>query len=169
MRRSARFVPGVFALVALVAVGSGCRGTEKASPAPKADSDRKAAVEAALQKYGGFVAKMDDEGISEMFTTNGEMGSTDGKPLVGRAAILRHLAKLHDYKVQSSVVTSESVTFEGSDAYQKGTYRQTVLTPSGNTLQVSGQLEAVWTLEKDAAWRLKKMNAIPDYSEKPKS
>ena len=168
MRRSALLVYAVFALVALVAVVSGCKGGGKVSAAATVDPARRAAVEAALEKYSGFVAKMDDEGISEMFTTNGEMGSTDGKPLVGRAAILRHLARLHDYKVQSNVVTSESVTFEGADTYQKGTYRQTVQTPSGNTLQVQGKLEAVWTLDKDGAWRLKKLTAIPDHSEKPK-
>ncbi len=166
MRRSSRFVP---ALIALVALGSGCKGAGK-SPAALAAADpaRKAAVEAALQKYGDLVAKMDDEGISEMFTMNGEMGSTDGKPLVGRAAILRQLGRLHDFKVQSEILTSESVTFEGTDAFQKGTYRQTVLTPKGNTLEVSGKLEAVWTLEGDGVWRLKKMISIPDYAEKPK-
>lgn len=165
MRRSARLVPALFALVAL---GSGCKGAGKTPDAPAADPARQPAVEAALQKYAGFVAKMDDEGISEMFTTNGEMGSTDGKPLVGRAAILRHLGRLHDYKVQSEILTSESVTFDGPDAFQKGTYRQTVLTPGGNRLQVSGKLEAVWTLESDGVWRLKKMMAIPDDTEKPK-
>jgi ketosteroid isomerase-like protein len=134
MGRSARFVSAVFALVAF---GSGCGGADKASPAPrvgKADSDRKAAVEAALQKYSGDVAKMDDEAISESYTTDGEMGSAGGKPVKGRAAIAHHLRTLRDYKVLSSVVTSESVTFEGSDAYHKGTFQQQVLTPSGKSI-----------------------------------
>lgn len=165
MKHPARFVSAVFSLVAL---GAGCKGAGEAPAAPAADPARKAVVEAALQKYGGYVANMDDEGISEMYATDGEMGSPGGKPLIGRAAILRHLARLHDFKVQSSVVTSESVSFVGSDAYQKGTYKQTVLTPKGNMLQVSGKLEAVWRLENDGVWRLRKMNAIPDAFEKPK-
>ncbi len=167
MRRSARFAA---VLVAIAALGSGCKGAGKtaAAPAP-ADPARKAEVEAALRKYGDLVAKMDDEGISEMFTTDGEMGSVEGKPLVGRAAILRHLGTLHGFKVQSEIVTSESVAFDGRNAFQKGTYRQSVLTPKGNTIQASGKLEAVWTLEKDGVWRLRKMTSIPDYAEKPKS
>lgn len=165
MKRAARFASAVFALVAL---GSGCKGAGEAPASPAADPARKAAVEAALQRYGDYVAKMDDEGIAGMFATDGEMGGPGGKPLVGRAAILRHLATLHDFKVQSTVVTSESVSFVGSEANQKGTYKQTVLTPKGNRLRVSGKLEAVWRLEKDGVWRLKKMNAIPDAFEKPR-
>jgi uncharacterized protein (TIGR02246 family) len=165
MKSAVRFASAVFALVAL---GSGCKGAPESAAAPAVDPAHKAAVEAALQKYCDYVARMDDKGIAEMFTADGEMGSPGGKPLVGREAILRHLATLHDFKVESTVVTSESVTFRGSEAHQKGTYKQTVLTPKGNTLIVSGKLEADWTLEKDGVWRLKKMIAAPDAFSKPK-
>ncbi|MFI5180991.1 MAG: YybH family protein [Thermoanaerobaculia bacterium] len=165
MKRFLRIVPAFSVFVALV---SGCRGAERAPEPQKKvraevpDPARTAAVEAALQRYGVLVSKMDDEGISEMFTTDGEMGSADSNPLRGRAAILRRLGGLHDYRVQSEVVTSESVTFDGNDALQKGTYHQVVLTPSKNTIDARGRLEALWTLEADGVWRLKRMTAFPD-------
>lgn len=180
-----RIVPALFVFVAL---SPGCRQAEKPASAPAsppaaahaqtpppktepADSGRKAAVEAALQRYSDLVRRMDDEAISETYTDDGEMGSVGTKPLKGRAAILRRLGRLHDYRVQSETVTSESVSFEGNEAVQRGTYHQIVLSPSKKTIDARGRLEAVWTLEADGVWRLKKMTAFPDKPEqtaKPK-
>ncbi len=141
-----------------------------AAPATQADApapDRKAAVEAALKRYGALVLTMDDEGISEMYTADGEMGSVGTTPSRGRAAILRNLRRYRGYQVVSEVLTSESVTFDGNDARQTGTYSQVAKSPGGKVISARGKLEAVWTLEPDGVWRLRKMMAFPDSEATP--
>lgn len=105
---------------------------------------------------------MDDEAISGTFISDGEMGTAGGPPIKGRARIALHIRKLKDFRVKSNVVTSESVTFSGDEAIQKGTFHHVAVSPGGKTIESRGRLEAVWTLEPDGVWRLKKLTAFPD-------
>ncbi|HQR66874.1 MAG TPA: SgcJ/EcaC family oxidoreductase, partial [Thermoanaerobaculia bacterium] len=119
-------------------------------------------VEAALQRYSEAIRRMDDEAISESFVPEGEMGSAGQPPIKGRGRIARHVRKMKDYRIKSNVVTSESVTFSGDEALQKATFQQVATTPGGKTIEAKGRLEAVWVLESDGVWRLRKLTAFPD-------
>ena len=169
MRRSAPSILALLTLFSFSTFGSGCNKPERAATSSGSLEARKAAVEQALQRYSDGVAKMDAAAVSGLYTADGELRSTGATPVKGREAIREHLEKLGGYRVESNVVASESVSFDGSDAIQKAAYRQKVLAPSGQSIEAHGRLEAVWTLESDGVWRLKSLTAFPDPPETPRS
>jgi len=126
-----------------------------ARPTPEQD------VRAALARYVQLVRKMDHAGIAATFAPDGEIVNPGQDPVRGPAAIEAFLRKFSGYKVLSETMTASTTSVTGANASQTGTYRQTVRTPEGQVLHVSGGFTAEWVRNDAGAWRIRRMATSP--------
>lgn len=124
--------------------------------ADDAASEREAGV--ALQRYVDVLRRQDANGIALSFEPDGSMAHEGGTPIAGRAAIRAFLDSFASYRIVSHVMTVTSVAAAGDQLTQSGTYAQTVRTPEGQTLRVSGTFVAAWRRQADAQWLLWSLN-----------
>ena len=82
-------------------------------------------------------------------------------PIVGRAAIQAFLESFANYKVLAHQMKPKSAVAQGHTVQQTGTYEQSVLSPEGRTLQVSGEFAAVWKQEHGGQWFIESMRTAP--------
>lgn len=143
----------VLALIACAACGS----RSKVASTPAAPEQE---VRAALAHYVDLVRAMDSAGIAAMFAADGEIVNPGQAPVHGPAAIEAFLKQFESYKVLDETMTAATTTVTGVRATQSGTYKQTVRTPDGNTLNVSGGFDAEWIRDR-GAWRLRRLATAP--------
>jgi len=153
---TARLVLALLALPALLASAACAPRARPAAPAtPEQD------VQAALAHYADLVQKMDSPGIAAMFAPDGEIVNPGQTPVHGPAAIEAFLKQFEGFKVLSETMTADTTTVTGASAVQTGSYRQTVRTPDGQTLNVSGGFEAEWIRDAAGVWRLRRLGTKP--------
>lgn len=114
---------------------------------------RKDEIESAMRQYDRLIQKMDTDSIALLYTEDGDMGNVAH----GRGAIRKFLATFKDFKVISQYSISKSVNITGDSSLQKGTYQQTVITPTKDTLIVKGEYKTTWLWMRDNSWHIKHM------------
>ena len=125
-----------------------------ASPATADDASSEREAGAALQHYVDVLRRQDAPGVALSFEPDGSMAHEGGTPIAGRAAIRAFLDSFASYKIMSHDMTVTSVAVAGDQLTQSGTYAQTVRTPDGQTLRVSGTFVAAWRHQADGQWLL---------------
>jgi uncharacterized protein (TIGR02246 family) len=149
-----------YALVCAVFMAlGGCRAAMREARHDAAVKRHEASqVVAALARYRQLVVEVDAEGLADMFDATGELSHNNEKPHVGHEAIRGLLKNFVGYKVQDYELRAISTTVESDGATQYGTYRQTVLTPGGDTVKAEGTFEADWLHQPDGRWLLRRMH-----------
>jgi len=130
-------------------------------PKQDAQSDRRA-IEAGLQRYGALIQAMDADGVAQMFTEDGELGTRGQPPQHGRDAIRAYLKSFGNVKVLSDEMTRASIDVNGDSATARGGYRQTAKVGDDAPVHVHGGFESVWARQSDGRWLIKQMTAIPE-------
>jgi uncharacterized protein (TIGR02246 family) len=125
-----------------------------AAPATADDASSEREAGAALQHYVDVLRRQDAPGVALSFEPDGSMAHEGGTPIAGRAAIRAFLDSFASYKIMSHDMTVTSVAVAGDQLTQSGTYAQTVRTPDGQTLRVSGTFVAAWRHQADGQWLL---------------
>ena len=125
-----------------------------AAPATADDASSEREAGAALQHYVDVLRRQDAAAVALSFEPDGSMAHEGGSPIAGRAAIRAFLDSFANYKIVSHEMTVSSVAVAGDRLTQSGTYAQTVRTPDGQTLRVSGSFVAAWRHQADGQWLL---------------
>ncbi len=116
----------------------------------------KKGVELAMNQYDRLIQKMDADSISLLYAPEGDLGDVAH----GRDSIRRFLSSFKNFKVlvQSSVTNLLQV--KGDSAFQKGTYRQVVVTPANDTFRLKGEYTANW-IWLSSGWHIRRMSTKP--------
>jgi uncharacterized protein (TIGR02246 family) len=150
--------PAALACAALLALG-GCRSLMRESRHEHAvQRNQESQVLAALARYEHLVIEVDAERLADMFDTNGELSHNDEKPYVGHDTILGFLRTFVGFNIREYELRAASTTIAGDSATQTGTYRQTVLSPTGTTIKAEGSFKAEWQHQRDGRWLLRRMH-----------
>jgi len=144
----------------LLASLTGCgfvviHGARKAYEVYTAD-DRK--VDTRLGEYRQLVVERKLDQLTAMFEPAGELSQDAQPPLVGRAAIAAFLRSSAGAKVVEYELKPASTSAHGDSASQKGSFRQRLLTPDGQTLMAQGEFEATWSRQGDGTWLLRRLH-----------
>jgi uncharacterized protein (TIGR02246 family) len=148
------------ALLAIVCMAlGGCRSLARESRHEHAAQRyEESQVVAALARYRQLVIDVDPERLADMFDVDGELSHNDEKPYKGHETILKFLKSFTGFKVQAYELRASSTTVDADRATQTGTYRQTVLSPEGATLDAEGSFKAEWRHQPDGRWLLRLMH-----------
>lgn len=114
-------------------------------------------VEQAMQKYNGYIKKMDVDSIALLYAPDGELG----KMAKGRDSIRRFLEKFKQYKVLSQSSTTNLITISRDTALQSGLYTQKVIVPPNDTVTVKGLFSTQWIWMDSTGWRIQRMETQP--------
>lgn len=125
-------------------------------------ADRRPEVAAALQRYSDFMLRMDNAGIAGLFADDSELKNTGQDPIYGPKAVRALFDTFKDYKVLAYQIHADSTQIRSDIAVQSGSYRQKVMLPSKQTIEVSGRFDAVWTRMADGRWLIHRMLTTPD-------
>lgn len=114
-----------------------------------------------LVQYTEVLRRQDAQALSAMFEPAGSMGH-QGQPVInGRSAIQAFLESFASYKVVSHEMRVLSASAQGGVVRQTGTYAQTVRTPAGQVLHVTGTFTAVWRHQPNGQWLIESMRTAP--------
>jgi ketosteroid isomerase-like protein len=136
-----------FAFVILM-IGSSCGSTH-----------RKKDVEVAMKKYDSLIMKMDADGIANLYTPDGDLGTMAH----GRDSIKKFLSSFSNVKVLSNSSTSEQVVIQGDSSIQTGNYEQVAVVDGKDTLHLKGEFKAIWKWTSSQGWLIKKMETKPTH------
>ena len=120
-----------------------------------------AAVDSTLRQYAMMITAMDHAGVAALFTPNGEIVNPGQVSIQGRDAINRALSAFAGFQIIENETIPRSTTVVGNSASQTGTYHQRVRTPTGATVEVSGEFRADWRREPNGKWLIQRMETTP--------
>jgi len=119
--------------------------------------DPRPRLEAALARYARLSTAMAHDSVAALFTEDGELAGGGPAPLVGPAAIAAFLHTFSGYHVLEDELVADTTRIVADTAWQDGTYRQRVVIPSGDTVQVSGRFRITWRDLPGAGWKIRRM------------
>jgi hypothetical protein len=114
-----------------------------------------------LKVYDTHLRNMNADSLAGMFAENGDLGQ-EGQPFIAGRADIRNYLNSFGKEIIMMENSSQSLTidFAGDSAMQKGTYRQKLVIHS-DTMDVTGDFNAVWVPDKDKGYVLRKMMMKP--------
>ena len=117
----------------------------------------RARLDAALAHYAALSAAMAHDSVAALFTDDGELAGGGPAPLVGPAAIAAFLHTFSGYHVLHDELVADSSRIASDTAWQEGTYRQRVVVPAGDTVEVSGRFRITWRDLPKGGWKIRRM------------
>ena len=128
---------------------------------PRTVGASEAAAAQRLERYAELLQRQDSSAIAAMFEPDGSLGHQGQAPITGRVSIQAFLESFAGYKVLSHRMQLTSAVVQAHAVQQAGTYAQSVLTPDGRTLRVSGTFTATWVEEGSGEWLIRSMRTAP--------
>jgi uncharacterized protein (TIGR02246 family) len=131
-------------------------------PPPETNLEAQRAIEAAMQRYAGFLKSGAVDSTIAMFAPDGELLEPGLAELKGRNAIRAFLTPIvSTVTVESAATTTEEIVVAGAIATQWGDYRQQVVQPGKGSVRYQGHYAAEWEHESDGQWHLKRLLMQP--------
>lgn len=122
-----------------------------------AQNKNNAGVELAMKNYDRLILGMNADSIAMIYTPDGELGTI----AKGRDSIRIFLSSFKNFRVLSQSSETNRISIDHDSAYQTGTYRQTVIIPSKDTVSVKGNFTAFWIWMKGSGWLIRNMKTMP--------
>jgi hypothetical protein len=116
-----------------------------------------AGVELAMKKYDHLILGMNADSIALIYTSDGELG----KMAKGRDSIRNFLNGFRNFRVLMQSSETNNISIDHDSAFQTGTYWQTVIVPSKDTISVRGSFTAFWIWQIRNGWLLRRMETQP--------
>lgn len=110
-----------------------------------------------MQRYDRFIQQMAVDSIASLYTVDGDLGGIAH----GRDSIRRFLNTFKNVRVLAQSSVTSSIDINGDRSIQKGTYRQTALVATNDTVRVKGEFIANWQWIPSVGWRIKRMTTKP--------
>jgi len=117
----------------------------------------KAGVEQAMKTYDRYILSMNSDSIALIYAPDGELG----KMAKGRDSIRSFLNRFKDFRVLSQTSETEKISIDQDSAIQMGSYSQTVIIPSKDTVAVKGSFTALWIWSGTSGWLIRRMETQP--------
>ncbi len=137
--------PRFFGLSILLGIAYSCSET-KSTTSP----------EDVIKKYERLVLEMKADSISQLFTTDAEIGHEDQPPVKGRDSIYSFLSSFKNVRVISNRDEIASSSIRDDSATVNGSYTQTVIVSGKDTVNVAGRFTATMVRE-NKNWLISKM------------
>ncbi len=123
----------------------------------KVDKD----VMSSLKKYDSYLLSMNADSLAGMFAENGELGQEGQPSITGRGEIRNYLNSFgNEIIILSNSSESETIDAKKDSVMQTGKYNQKIVIHS-DTIAVTGGFNAVWVLNPDGGYLLRKMIMKP--------
>lgn len=122
-----------------------------------AQNKSKAGVEQAMKNYDRFLLSMNADSIAQMYAPDGELGQM----AKGRDSIRNFLNRFKNFRVLSQTSETDKISIQQDSAIQTGSYRQTVIIPSNDTVIVKGSFTALWIWHYANGWLIRRMETVP--------
>ena len=122
-----------------------------------AQSKTKEGVEQAMKTYDRLILGMSADSISMIYAPDGELGTMAR----GRDSIRNFLNTFKNFRVLSQSSETVNIAIDKDSAFQTGTYRQTVIIPSRDTVSVKGNFTALWIWTGASGWLIRRMETKP--------
>jgi len=116
-----------------------------------------ASPQAIIKTYERLVLEMKADSISNLFTTDAEIGHENQRPVRGRDSIYALLSSFKNVRVIENRDNISSVSTRGDSATVNGTYKQTVIVSEKDTVHVTGSFTSEMIRDKDKNWLIWKM------------
>jgi len=116
-----------------------------------------ATPQATIKRYERFVLEMKPDSISNLFTTDAEIGHENQRPVRGRDSIRAFLSSFKNVRVIENRDDISAVSMRGDSATVNGTYKQAVIVSEKDTVRVSGSFSAEMLRDKNKTWLIRKM------------
>ena len=110
-----------------------------------------------IKKYERLVLEMKADSISQLFTTDAEIGHEDQPVVKGRDSIYSFLSSFKNIRVISNRDEIVSSSIKNDSAIVNGKYKQTVVVSGKDTINVAGIFTATLIRDKDKNWLISKM------------
>jgi ketosteroid isomerase-like protein len=137
-------------------LAGGCGGDAR-----RGASDTAHELDAAIERYSGFIHAMAADSIASMYAPNGEMLGDGMHAIQGPDSIRTFLASFTNVKVDSETMIREAITVGDGEADVWGTYTQ-VATVSGHPpVHVSGRFVTQWVRRPGEPWKIRRMLTQP--------
>ena len=131
------------------------------------ESSPKETPQDVIKKYERLVLEMKADSISQLFTTDAEIGHADQPVVKGRDSIYSFLSKFKNVRVLNNRDQVDSVSIRNDSAIVNGVYTQTVITsvaiddqsinfPIEDTINVAGKFTATMVRDKNN-WLISRM------------
>lgn len=117
-------------------------------------------LQQALQHYSDLILHMDNDGIADLFTEQGEIINSGQPKIQGRESIRKFLGSFTEYKVVEESLQADSTAILGTRAIQIAHYHQKVTIPNGKTVDTSGGIKIDWVSE-DGRWLIIRVENLP--------
>ena len=118
-------------------------------------------VDDALAAFRRSVLDMNVDATVELLAPSASISHDGGAPIIGKPAIGAFLRTFASYHVIAYSIVADSTRVDGDLAAQHGTYHQSVQTPDGQHVDVSGTFDASWQKQPDGHWRITRMHTEP--------
>lgn len=115
-----------------------------------------------IKKYERLVIEMKADSISQLFTTDAEIGHGDQPPIKGRDLIYSFLASFKNVRVVNNRDDIVSTSVRDDSATVNGTYTQTVIVSGKDTVHVAGKFTSMMIRDKNNNWLISKMRTRSD-------
>ena len=103
------------------------------------------------KKYERLVLEMKADSISQLFTTDAEIGHEDQPPLKGRDSIYSFLSSFKNVRVVNNRDEIVSSPIKNDSATVNGSYSQTVIVSGKDTMNVAGKFTATMIRDKNTS------------------
>ncbi|MFI5186187.1 MAG: YybH family protein [Chitinophagales bacterium] len=111
-----------------------------------------------IKKYERLVLEMKADSLSQLFTTDAEVGHEEQPPVKGRDSICRFLSSFKNVRVIRNVDSIIHVSVKNDSAIVEGIYKQTVIISKKDTVNVSGHFTSNLILDKNKNWLISRMH-----------
>ena len=113
-----------------------------------------------IKKYERLVLEMKADSISQLFTTDAEIGHEDQPPVKGRDSIYSFLSSFKNVRVINNRDEIVSSSIRDDSAMVNGSYTQTVIVSGKDTVNVAGRFTATMLRDKSKNWLISKMKTL---------
>jgi SnoaL-like protein len=113
--------------------------------------------QAVIERYQRLVLEMKSDSISELFTTDAEIGHGEQPAIKGRDSIYALLRSFKNVRVIQNRDDISSTSERGDSATVNGNYKQTVIVSEKDTVHVAGTFTAEMIRDKNKNWLIRKM------------
>ena len=110
-----------------------------------------------IKKYERLVLEMKADSISQLFTTDAEIGHANQSPIKGRDSIYAFLSSFKNVRVLSNRDSIATTSIKNDSAIVTGIYRQTVIVSEKDTVHVAGEFIANMVRNTNNNWLIWKM------------
>jgi ketosteroid isomerase-like protein len=118
-------------------------------------------LDAAMNRYSGFVRAMAADSIAAMYAPDGEMLGAGMHPIRSPDSIRVFLGSFTNVRVDSETMVRDAITVGETESVQWGTWTQVATITGRPPVHVSGRFVTQWVRRPGEPWKIRRMLTQP--------